>query len=89
MCEQNAAYLAKHSELGSKNLNKIWLKIIQKSFTASKFSKNFRESMPSDPLELFLFVNQLQISFAEKKYAWKECGNYGPPFNNFSLRHWQ
>ena len=31
MCEQNASYLAKHSELGSKNLNKIFLKIIEKA----------------------------------------------------------
>ena len=30
MCEQNASYLAKHSELGSKFLNTICLKDIQK-----------------------------------------------------------
>ena len=31
VCEQNASYLAKHSELGSKKLNKICLKYIQKA----------------------------------------------------------
>ena len=69
MCEQNASCLAKHSELGSKNLNAIYLKIIQKALiaiTACKFSKIFRGACLRTPLKLFLFLNQLQISFAEK-----------------------
>ena len=44
--------MAKHSELGSKNLNKIWLKIIQKALKQLRehvrFSKIFRGSMPPD-----------------------------------------
>ena len=69
MCEQNSKYLAKHSELGSKNLNTICLKIFKSTkiaITACKFSKISRGSMPPDPLEPFLFLNQLQISSAEK-----------------------
>ena len=31
MCGQNASYLAKHSEIGSKNLNKYFAKIIQRA----------------------------------------------------------
>ena len=34
--------------------------------------------MPPDPLELFLFFNQLQLCLAERK-----CGNYGPPLLKF------
>ena len=37
------------------------------AITACKFSKIFRGSMPSDPLQLFLSFNQLQISSAKKK----------------------
>ena len=36
--------------------------------------------MPPDPLEPSLFLNQLQISPAEEKNAWKQCGNYASPF---------
>ena len=32
--------------------------------------------MPSDLLELFVFLNQLQISSAEKKIRLNICGNY-------------
>ena len=35
--------------------------------------------MPPDPLEPFLFLNQLQIFSAEKKNAPEKCGNYAPP----------
>ena len=48
--------------------------------TACKFSKIFRVACPRTPLEPFLFVNQLRISSAEKKYAKKKCGNYASPF---------
>ena len=36
------------------------------AIAACKFSKIFRGSMPQTPLEPFLFLNQLQISSAEK-----------------------
>ena len=42
--------------------------------------------MPPDPLVLFIFFNQLQICFAEKKYAWKNV-KFMDPLWNFSLRH--
>ena len=44
--------------------------------------KNFPGSMPPDPLELFLFLNQLQI-FCAKKMRLKKCENYGPPIKIF------
>ena len=39
--------------------------------------------MPPDPLNLLLFFNHLQLCSVEKKYAWKKCGNYGPPLLKF------
>ena len=33
VCEQNASYLEKHSELGAKKLNKIFLNIVKKAQT--------------------------------------------------------
>ena len=36
------------------------------AIAACKFKKFFRGSMPPDPLEPFLFLNQLQISSTEK-----------------------
>ena len=42
MCEQNASYLAKHSKLGAKTLNKIWLKIIQKALKYPLLLVNFQ-----------------------------------------------
>ena len=38
--------------------------------------------MSSDPLQLFLFLNQFQISSAKKNTLDKKCGNYAlpPPF---------
>ena len=47
--------------------------------TACKFSKIFRGSMAPDPLELFLSLNQLQISSAENNTIDKKIGNYAPP----------
>ena len=96
MCEQNASYLAKHSELGSKNLNKICQKITQKALilaiTACKFSKIFRGSIcPRTPLEHFLYLNQFQTCSAEKKNTLKKnvviIAPPPPPFQKFSLRH--
>ena len=62
------------------------MKIIQKStkiaITACKFSKLFRGSMPPDPLQPFLFLNQLYSSSAELKDDQKN-GNYGPLFEVF------
>ena len=91
MCEQKASHLANHSELGSKILNQICLKIIQKltkiAITTCKCSKFFRGSMPPDPLKPFLFLNQLQISSAKKKiyiYIYlKKCENYAPSLLKF------
>ena len=60
-----------HSEVESQNLNKICLnenysKSTKIAITTCKFSKLFRGSMPRTLLELFLVLNQLQISSAEK-----------------------
>ena len=86
-------YLAKHSELGIKYLNlpENYSKITKIAITARNFLNFFRGSIPPpDPRELFLFLNQLQICFAEKKIRLKKCGNNAPPplLQNFSLRHW-
>ena len=48
------------------NLPENYSKSTNIAITASKFSKNFLGSMPTDPLEHFLFLNQLQIISAEK-----------------------
>ena len=84
MCEQNVSYLAKHSELGSNNLKpnlpENYPENTKIAIAACKFSKFFRGACPRIPLQLFLFLNQLQISSAEKKKL-KKCGNYGPPFS--------
>ena len=40
--------------------------------------------MQPDLPGVFLFLNQLQISFAEKKMRLKKCDNYAPPpFSKF------
>ena len=41
--------------------------------------KIFRGSMPPDPLESFLCLNQLQISSAEKKLRLKKVWKLWPP----------
>ena len=69
MCEQNASYLAKHSKLGSniqKNLPENYTKSTKIAITAWKFLKFFGRACPRTPLEPFLFLNQLQITYAEK-----------------------
>ena len=40
--------------------------------------------MPPDPLELFLFLNLLQINSAGKNYAWKGDKIWGPYLKNTS-----
>ena len=85
MCAPNASYLAKHSESGSKILNKICLRIIQKSLqiaiTACKFSKIFRESMPPHPPRAFLVSQSFSNLFYRKKKRFKEIWKlWLPPF---------
>ena len=92
MCEQNALYLAKHSELGSKNLNKICVKIIQKALKQPLQHVNFQQfsggACSRTPLESFSFLNQQQISSAEKKKRFEiNVEIMAPSFKNFSLRH--
>ena len=63
MYELNASLLVKHSELGSKNLNKICLKIVQKVLKWPLHNVNFQNfsggSCPRNPLSLFI-LNILQ-----------------------------
>ena len=57
MCEQNASYLKKHSELGAKKLNKIFLNTVGKAQTWPLLYENFqkfRGSMPLNPPKAFL-----------------------------------
>ena len=71
MCEPNASYLAKHSELRLKNLAENYSKSTNPLNLYSMYIfKNF-----PDPLKLFLFLNQLQISSAEKVHL-KKRGYY-------------
>ena len=92
MWEQNASYLAKHSESTSnkkfkQNLPENFSKSTKIVNKASKFSRFFQgEHAPGPPQELFVFLNQLQICSA-KKIRLKQRGNYVPPILNFSLRH--
>ena len=86
MCEQNASYLAKHSELKSNNLNTICLKIIQKALKQLLQHVNFRKfsrgALPPNPLK----VSSFSISFKlvlPKKIRWKKWGNYAPLFLKF------
>ena len=72
MSEQNASYLVKHSEIGSKkfkqNLPENYSKSTKVTITACQFSNYLWGSMPTDPQKLFvsLKLNQLQICSAEK-----------------------
>ena len=65
MCEQNASYLVKHSDLGAKNLNKICLKIGQKvlkwPLQYVNFQKCFGAACPRTLLEPFLFSIYFKI----------------------------
>ena len=71
------------------NLARNYSKSTKIAITACKLKKNFREAYPRTPLEPFSFLNQLQISSAEKntlEKMWKLCP---PPFQSFLLRHKQ
>ena len=87
MCEKIASYLAKHSELGSKNfkqnLPENYSKNTKIAITACKFLKFLRGSMPPNPLKIFLFLNQFQICSVEKKIHLKKYGNIGLPLLKF------
>ena len=48
------------------NLAENYSKSTKIAIRACTFLKIFRESMPPNPLETFLFLNQLQISSAKK-----------------------
>ena len=75
---------AKRTELGSKNSNKIYVKVMQKALKQPLQHVNFRNffggRMPPDRLELFLFLNHLQICSAEKKYAGNKVEIMAHPF---------
>ena len=60
------------------NLFEIYSKRTKIAITACKFSKIFGGASPRNPLELFLFLNQLQIS-STKKLRLKKSENYAPP----------
>ena len=60
------------------NLPENYSKSTKIAYTACKFTKISRGSMPPDPLNLFLFLNHLQICSAENKMRSKKCGNCGP-----------
>ena len=63
------------------NLSKSHLKSTKIAIrpTACKFSKFSGGACPRTLLEFFSFLNQLQISSAEKKYAGKNVENYAFP----------
>ena len=86
MCEQNVSYLAKHSELGSKNLNKIRLKIIEKALKEPLQRVNFQNSSgaacPQTPYS-FSCLSITSKFVLPKKMHQKKCGNYGPPLLKF------
>ena len=92
MCGQNAAYLGEVLRIRVKklkrNLRENYSKNAEIAIKTCKFSNFFRGSMSPDPLKLFLFLNQLQISSAKKKYAEIYVEIMGPSSQNFSLRHW-
>ena len=84
MGEQNASYLAKHVlrirlKKFKQNSPENCSKSTKIAITACKFLKFFRGSMPSDPLKLLLFLNQLQFVLP-KIIRLKRCGNCDPPF---------
>ena len=72
VCEQNASYLAKHSELGPKKfkqkLRENYSKSDKIAITACEFSNIFGvRACPRTPLELLLFFSQLKISLVLPK----------------------
>ena len=61
------------------NLPENYSKSTKIAITACKFSKFSGEPCPRTLLKPFLFLNQLQISSAEK-IRLKKCEKYGPSF---------
>ena len=55
------------------------------AITVREFSNSFRGSMLPDPLDLFLFLNLLQIYSAEKNYAWKNIEIWCPFLKKFLI----
>ena len=70
MCEQSALYSVKDSKLEVKNVNKVFLKNCTKTtkmvITLPKLSKDFRSSIPPNPLQLFLLFDLHQGNSAGK-----------------------
>ena len=62
------------------NLPENYSKSTKIAITAWKISKIFRGSLPPDPPEPFLFLNQHQISSAEKNTLEKYIEIMAPPF---------
>ena len=93
MCEQIASYLAKHSELGSKNfqqnLAENYSKSIKIAFTACKFLIFFGGSMPPHPHEAFFVSQSVSNECCRKNiHLKKNVEIMASPFQNFSLRYW-
>ena len=65
-----------------------YLKRTKIVFTACTFSKFSGGGCSRTPLELFLFLNQLQICSAEKNMFEKYVKIMAPLLQIFSLRHW-
>ena len=92
MCEQNASYLWKYSESGSKSLNKICVKIIQKVLKQPLQHANFQKlSRGARPQPLWS-PSSFSISFKlvlQKICTLEKNGEICPPpvFLNFSLCH--
>ena len=82
MYEQNASYLLQHSELGSKNFNKIWLKFVQKVLKWPLQYVNFQKfsggACLRTPLQPFFILNMLENNSAEK-LPLKYMSNLGSP----------
>ena len=85
MCEQNAS-LVKHSKLVAKNMNKLSLKIVQKTlkwplqYIYMQIFKNFSgQHAPGPPLESFLLLKLLKINSAVKTML-EKMTKIGAPF---------
>ena len=77
MWKQNASYLAKHSELGSKNFNKRYLKITQKALKQPLQHVNFQKfsggACPRTLLELFFITISFKFVLPKKITLRKKC----------------
>ena len=63
------------------------------AITVFKFSKIFRDNMPSDPPRTIFLLNLLQIKFAQKKTCAQKSQNLVPPLKNYEysadVKHFQ